>query len=386
MAKSMLRRRQEAKREQDEAYAATLKRVSQTPRQAPDFDKALRDAARGYLGIAIRSADEWRPKLKTRDESRLRLAAARHLYARYPVPAHLEAVWLEPGGLTGDEERLRRRWYIAAARGDSLFKAEAGAWLSRREVHTFLAVGGDISFEQAFWFAIARSHTDDSGLALRIARTRIASRPRGAIAFWRDAVRFFCAQPTTREEIDDLCNFFSAARRRDATYSLKGRTLASLRRQMADWRRDICAIERIEALRRRVLGRRAPGLPAPPLGGRWDGMALEDWQWKPSSTEAEAKDERYVIRQLTSAEDLVYESRAMSHCVATYAARCIAGNASIWVLRRAAAGDIKRLLTIEVDSRYRVVQVRGFANRTALPAERAIVMRWARARGLDLLA
>lgn len=386
MAKSRIKRRQEAEREQAEAFAATLKRVSHPARQAPDFEKALREAAKGIGGIAIREAAEWRPKLKTRDKGRLLLAAARYLYARYPVPAHLEAVWLDQRGLTDEEVRLRRRWYVAAARGDSLFKAEAGEWLSRKEVHVFLTTGAELSFTEAFWFAIARSYADDAGLALRIARTKIASASRGSIAFWREAVRFFCAQPATREEIDDLCDFLDAARRREAGYSIKGRTLGSLRRQMHDWHRDVAAIERIEALRRWAMGRRAPGLPTPPAGARWDGMALADWEWKPSAQEAEAKGERFVVRQLTSAQDLVYESRAMNHCVAAYAAKCISGKASIWVLRRVALGEIKRLLTIEVDGQYRVVQVRGFANRTATGAERAIVVRWAKARGLYLQA
>jgi hypothetical protein len=295
MAKSMIRRRQEAERQRIDVFEASLKRVSRTARQPPDFQRALDEAAKGLGGVAIREAADWRPKLKTRDAGRLLLAAARHLYARYPVPAHLEAVWLDARGLTADEARLRRRWYVTAAGGGSLFKAQPHAWLSRKEVHAFLTTGGDLSFDEAFWFAIAKSYTDDAALALRIAKTKIAQSPRGAIAFWREAVRFFCAQPATREEIDDLCDFFEAARRREAGYSLKGRTLASLRRQMLDWHRDVAAIERIEALRRR--GRRGGAGPDTPAG-RWEGAKLADWVWEPSVKEA--KSQRRAVRDPTA--------------------------------------------------------------------------------------
>ncbi|TIX03047.1 MAG: hypothetical protein E5V44_15800, partial [Mesorhizobium sp.] len=85
--------------------------------------------------------------------------------ARYPVSAALEAIWLDSSGLNADEVALRKAWYVAAARSDSLYKAGANAWLSRKEVHCFVNVVGDFTFEEAFWLAIARSCTDDPGLA-----------------------------------------------------------------------------------------------------------------------------------------------------------------------------------------------------------------------------
>ena len=91
-----------------------------------------------------------------------------------------------------------------------------------------------------------------------------------------------------------------------------------------------------------------------------------------------------MVRQLKQAADLVQESRAMPHCVSTYAARCISGGASIWSLRRCTRDRIDRLLTIEVDPQGCAVQVRGLANRLALPEERSILERWAKSRGIAL--
>jgi hypothetical protein len=205
------------------------------------------------------------------------------------------------------------------------------------------------------------------------------------MSFWRDVARFFCANPAPTETIDDLCDYLAECRRRDAGYKIQGRTLHSLSKGMHEWHRDIAAIERIEALRRRAAGRasfRGAGASAPDRA--WPGSPLADWEWAPSAKDAKAKGERFVVRQLKQAEDLVMESRAMRHCVSSYAAKCIAGHASIWSLRRCTKDRIDRLLTIEVDPHGRAVQVRGLANRLAHADERNVLERWAKARGISL--
>ena len=181
MAQSMIKRRQEAERERLEAYQATLRRIQRAERPAPDFDKALKEAKKGFEGETVRDCASWRPRLKTRDANRLRLAAARHLFARYPAPAHLEAVWLEGEGLDAEEAKLRKRWFITVAGGGSLYKAQD--WLSRKEAHWFLNPPGELGFAQAFWVAIARTYTDDLGVALRIGRSKVSRTARGDLAF-----------------------------------------------------------------------------------------------------------------------------------------------------------------------------------------------------------
>jgi hypothetical protein len=291
-------------------------------------------------------------------------------------------------GLAADEIVLRKRWYIVAAGGGSLYRAGASAWLSRKEVHAFLNPPGSLGFDEAIWDAIARSYANDPGTALRIARSRIAQTPRAELGFWREVVRFFCAHPTTVEEMDDLRDYVADCYRRDAQFSLKGRSLASLGRQIRTWHRDLEAIARIEALRRRdeAARNRARGpMPGPePSSGRWPGAAIADWSWSPSAG-GRAKREEYVVAQLRTAADLVAETRAMHHCVASYAAKCIAGRASIWSLCRRVAGNTERLLTIELDGQCRAIQARGFANRTPHAEERKILERWAKARGIELL-
>lgn len=388
MAHSLIQRRREAERARVEAYELSLRRVSQRTRPAPDFENAINEAQRGFAADVVRDAWAWRPRLKTRDAARLRLAAARHLFARYPVAEHLEQIWMDCAGLGADEIALRKRWYIVAASGGSLYNAGASKWLSRKEVHAFLNPLGSVGFDEAIWQAIARTYANDPGVALRIARSRIAQTPRTQLGFWREVVRFFCAHPTTVEEMDDLRDYLAASYRRDRSFSLKGRTRASLGRQMREWHRDLEAVARIEAARHRAEAarRRARGSAAgpEPASAGWPGAAMADWSWSPSS-KARTGREEYMVVQLRTAVDLVAETRAMHHCVASYAAKCMAGHVSIWSLRRRDAGNTDRLLTIELDRQGRAIQVRGFANRAPHAEERKILERWARARGIGLL-
>ena len=74
----------------------------------------------------------------------------------------------------------------------------------------------------------------------------------------------------------------------------------------------------------------------------------------------------------------------MRHCVSAYSAKCIAGYASIWTLRRSLSGKVERLLTIELNRQNRAVQIRGFANRLASSDEEKVLARWATARGITL--
>ncbi len=380
MKRSTIQRRQDAERERIDHCQAVLRRVVRQARPTPDFGKALEEAGRGFSGEVVRDPQVWHPQMKTRDAARLRLAAARHLFALYPVPGMLEQIWIDDTGLDAAEVRLRRQWYVTVARGRSLYKSDASPWLSRREVHAFLHATPGLDFDEAFWEAIACSGTADAAMALRIARSKIARVPRDEIGFWRGVVRFFCANPVSAERIDDLCDYLAECRRRDPGYRLEGRTLPALTRRMNEWHHDLAAIERIEAMQRRAHGRR----PHPwAVDASWAGSPLADWEWAPSSKDAKAKGERFVVRQLKRADELVTESRELRHCVSTYAGKCIAGKASIWSLRRCTKDRIDRLLTIEVDPQDRAVQVRGFGNRPARDDERQVVERWVRARGIS---
>jgi hypothetical protein len=199
------------------------------------------------------------------------------------------------------------------------------------------------------------------------------------MAFWREVARLFCANSATINQIDDLSDYLAARQQRERGYSVKGRTMASLRRQMREWHRDLEMVARIEAARRRAFRERG-GEDT----GRWAGSPLADWSWMPSAREARVRNEQFVVTQLITADELVAEGRAMHHCVSSYADYCMAGQTSIWSMRRGVTGSVKRLLTIEVNRANHAVQVRGFANRPATLDERQVVERWVQQRGVSL--
>ena len=109
MAQSLIQRRQEAERARVEAYEYSLRHVSQQTRPPPDFENAIHEVRRGFAANVVRDERAWKPRLKTRDAARLRLAAARHLFARYPeVKIHLYGKQARPGRKLGHVTALGR--------------------------------------------------------------------------------------------------------------------------------------------------------------------------------------------------------------------------------------------------------------------------------------
>ena len=153
---------------------------------------------------------------------------------------------------------------------------------------------------------------------------------------------------------------------------------------MREWHEDLAAGRRIELARQREVMRENGG-GFVRVAEHWRGSLLADWSWKPGDKEARKLRGEYAVVQLRTAVELVEETRAMRHCVSTYASKCVAGQASIWSLRLASPRHLDRLLTIELDRQNRAVQVRGFANRLPRPAEVQVLSRWAKARAVEIV-
>lgn len=360
MSSKRIQQRQAAERERIARYDAVLKQ----PRLAQGSCVAAiaREVLRGFNRHAIREVSDWPARIKTRDAGRIALALARHVFAIYPVPPHLERVWLgEP--LDPAERTRRKTWYIEVAQGRSLYRSCTSDVLSRKETHRFLAPPVSLSFREALWHAVARSYTDDLGLALRIARSKVA---RDAVTpFWREVARFFCAHPTDLTEIDDLCDYLDARHARNAAYSLKGRTLGSLRAQMAQWHRDLARTRRVGE-------------------GQWDGSAIPDWSCTVGERLRPHEQVIWSVRQVKTGRELAEEGNRMHHCVYTYKQRCMSGACSIWSVRKRAYAGVERVLTLEMNASDEVVQIRGYANRAVRPDEASILRRWAQAHGIRI--
>jgi hypothetical protein len=244
-------------------------------------------------------------------------------------------------------------------------------FLTKKETHRFLGVTHTESFRAALWFTLAASQTAEEGVAHRISVSRLAEQSH-TDPFWREALRFFCANPVPIARMNDIIDFLRQERAHNANYSLKGRTLASVTAQVEQWHRAINGARRMG-------------------NAKWEGADVADAIYHDQLI---SKDRRadWRFSQIKTSQALAEEGTAMHHCVYAYQQLCISGAVSIWSLKqRPATGNQaaswSRALTIEMDNaRRRLVQLRGYANRLMNADERRIVSRWASDNGLSVSA
>jgi hypothetical protein len=233
--------------------------------------------------------------------------------------------------------------------------------MSKLEAHHFLAAPDDlISAKRAFWYAFARAQTDDKRTALDVSHSKLQDFS-VASSFWKETARYFAHNPITIREMNDVIDFLLAAKQEDDRFSLKGRSLAALRRRMEEWHR---------ALRKqRTI-----------CGGAWPGRPLPDVDYKTGSEHRRAM---WRFRQIKTGNDLFKEGQRMHHCVASYKSLCLNGLVSIWSLTcEYPLGKLNKGVTMEIRQDGAIVQCRGFANRLPYDNEVAMVKRWAGEHGL----
>ncbi len=325
----------------------------------------------------------WTPRIKSKAEARRFIDCVEYVFfERYPVPKHLKMVWVQAERAVPLTRQALlcanfRHWYVIAAQGGSLYKEVARPYLSKQELHHFLNPPAFFTDPtEAYWYAIARAQSEDERAAIHVALSRIRLNnilPAGESP-WPDIARYFARNPTTMHEISDLSDYIAheiaegnreplehplGANRR--AYSLKGRTLATLRRRQEEWHR---------ALRKqRSIG-----------GGSWKGMEIADSEYRAGN-----KDKRAIWRftQIKTGDALYKEGQRMHHCVAGYKSQCMNGQTFIWKLTyEFPLGVLHRGLTIQVSPNNTIIQVRGYANRQPAANERDMVLTWARENGL----
>ena len=376
--------REARRRASEEVVAARLRAHSRTesgPAFIGSYDQftAFYQAKiEQYRGFALRMPEHWRCRLRSRSPEKRFVELVRFTFAKYPVARHLEDAWVADTHAFADRVGVpaRRnddifagpdfcRWYIDVAQGRSLYREAAHVFMSKLETHHFLNAPEDLgSSQRAFWYAYARAQTSDFHVAHRVARSKLAGFPAG-IEFWKEVARYFARNPLSVLEMNDLIDFFDAAKAEDDGFSLRGRTLDALRRRMDEWHRT---------LRRRDIV----------CGGSWVGHPLPDLTYE---TGDEPRRAIWRFRQIRTGNDLFREGQRMHHCVATYKHRCISADISIWSLTcEFPIGKLHRGVTLELHNNGEIVQCRGFANRLPYANEVSVVKRWAREYGLTWCA
>lgn len=339
-----------------------------------DIDPADRAAIESYRAFWVRAPETWRCRVKSRRPEKRFVDLVSFVFARYRAPVHLENVWIN--GFDGDfVDRLRtptrdfrregadlRQWYVLTAQGRSLYREAAHPYLSRAETHHFVSAPAVVTCARsAFWYAIvAAQAAGDTHLALRIARTKLRDLPIGS-SFWREVARYFAKNQLSIAEMDDLIDFFAAAREENESFSLKGRGVPALQRRMEEWHR---ALRKRDAI----------------CGGAWAGRPIPDVEYTAGSKERRAI---WRFSQIKTGNALFREGQRMRHCVASYKSLCLRGEVSIWSLTcEYPLGIVNKGVTIEVRRDGAIVQCRGFANRLPYANEVSVLKRWADEYGL----
>ncbi len=330
------------------------------PRQTQIIEEESEFVARCFPGNAIRPLDSFIAP-RSRDRRKLRVLLARHLYASYCVPTHLEALWLETRAEANRLPSDPLNWYMSVAQGGSLHKQYTREFLTRQETHWFLNPPLRMTFGEALWYAVARSYSDHHGSCYRIAKSKLAGigPANRSFLFWKSIARFFCANTLPVQKINDLYDYIAQAKADNEHWEIKGRTAASLTHQMQAWHRDL---QRISMLQRQAK--------------EWSGLDEPDFSYLEKGAKPHV-DTLWRITQIKTGKALAEEGNLMHHCVYGYASRCVSGQVSIWSLTRHGPQGHHRMLTIEIANAQRsIVQARGFANRLATPHERSIIKRW----------
>ncbi len=93
---------------------------------------------------------------------------------------------------------------------------------------------------------------------------------------------------------------------------------------------------------------------------------------------------KFVIKKISTKNDLYFEGRDLHHCVFSYLYMCKNGSCSIFSLRKFDNKNNElKLLTIEVRQKS-ICQIRGYSNRAYNETEFEIIKLWAAAENLRI--
>jgi hypothetical protein len=307
---------------------------------------------------------DWRPTTNSPPAQFEQLAT--YLFARYPVPPCLNAVWFEHDP---QEAVIQQGWYLHVCSGNNIRTASGLPFrLTRRAAHLFMTsirrlhplMALRVSQIQAIEAIDDKAHRNMEWAIS--SHERIYARENAD--FWTTILHFFLNNPMLEHNyvwpIVDYVHYTKFENRRipqpdgsveialpaHPKFCLKARSIDKLVREVDNWHEQLS-------------------------GGEYDHVE----EWAPSGLDGieltEDNDKlgariHWTIQELRTSALLQVEGRLMHHCVGSYTRRCIAGEMSIWSLRsRQDEEDAEQhhVLTIAVDNEKRqVTQARGKFN------------------------
>jgi len=254
-------------------------------------------------------------------------------------------------------------WLLHVLHGNNLCSAEALPLpINKKAAHLLMSYNAlfGTSISQTFLYAQLCAMGADYNMALAILRSEIG-RQMDQFNFWNETIFFFINNKINHLEISTFVDFINYKKQQNENYSMKGRTVNGMYREMALWHVQLGTFNFQNN-----------------MFVKWQRNNIKDFELLTDTG-------RYIITQLLTSKSLFEEGQAQHHCVFTYTRNCVTGISSIFSLRFIDINKLMtRMLTIEV-SNNRIVQIKGKFNRNPNETERAIVSKWAKEQGVRML-
>ncbi len=322
----------------------------------------------------IRSPEKW--KVRKHNRGRQFSELARHLLAAYEVPFFMDSVWFN-GNVT------HQNWFKHIGTGQNIRTAsDIPIPLTKKMAHHFLKAPKHYTIEEALRWGQVHALGGDKYLADALRGTQLTETFSND-GFWINVIRFFIANPMLdvshvhpivdyiwHQKYENRRVFIERGVAREIgpaqpNFSMRRRTPETLLRQVEAWHGE--------------LGREVKSGEL-----EWIRSGIGEFHTLEGS-EALRNMKFWSIRELLSSDELIDESRALGHCVSTYARSCHTGRSSIWSMEIEDENGRRKILTIEVAPEAKLIrQVRGKGNRSATPKEKNLLGQWAEQEGLRL--
>ena len=295
-----------------------------------------------------------------------------HLFDRYPVPEFLTAAWWDE-----NEAAWELDLYLHLAQGRSVrqFPNPLFQSLTKKMGVLYLHSPADLSPFAALNWARIRALGGDERLARILISRTLLCYPLQDQPFWDSVFRFLIQnQPISADEIVEIVHFVNQQRFEPAEkvwgkgtgpfpvqpdFSLKGRSLMSVRRHMVHWKADL--------IEKGVM----PPPEIDPLDFPWQRSEIGEFQ-------CELEGQIWSIEEVLTPRQLQIESKIMKHCVETYLNECVRRQTTIWSMKVKAGQRRRRQLTIEVlPGKKEIFEARGKNNSKPSSSVRKVLNSWA---------
>jgi hypothetical protein len=336
----------------------------------------------GLLALArhssswIRLPTVWKPQ--THNARRQFSSLARHLFAEWPVPVFMDSVWF----LGNSREAVRQQgWFLHIGSGQNIRTVDLPLPYTKRMAHHFMQAPSDLTVEAALRWGQIHGLGGPERLARAVIGTWLGT-SFGHDDFWVTVLQFFITNPMLDlAHVGPIIDYIERQRfvsqdmfvapgvvehrgPPQPNFTMKGRTPASLLRQVEAWHRMLARVDQPKA--------------------EWPRSGIASYEFV-EGAERGGNLKIWTITELLSTKALVAEGRKMKHCVATYAHSCASGACSIWTLEAETFEGRAKILTVEVQNAARLIcQARGQCNMLHGEKHRGILRRWAEQAGLQV--